>query len=90
MSELKDKLLKGEYKTLPEIKQSPILALLDVSEEESKFLKELGMETIEDLATKWHEYYDNMAKKIPKERINSWIAASRMLSMEETEKVTSG
>jgi len=90
MSELKDKLLKGEYKDLPEIKQSPIMALLDVSEEESKFLKELGLETIEDLATKWNDFYEKIAKKIPKERINSWIAASRMLSVGETEKVTSG
>ncbi|MHA1198578.1 MAG: ADP-ribosylation factor-like protein [Candidatus Heimdallarchaeaceae archaeon] len=90
MSELKDKLLKGEYKDQPEIKKSPIFALLDISEEESKFLKEVGLETIEDLATKWNDYYEKIAKKIPKERINSWIAASRLLSLEETEKVTTG
>ncbi len=90
MSELKDKLLKGEYKDKIEIKKSPIIALLDISEEESKFLKEVGLETIEDLATKWNDYYDQIAKKIPKERINSWIAASRLLALQETEKVTAG
>ncbi len=90
MSELKDKLLKNEYKDQEEINKSPILALLDISEDESKFLKEIGLETIEDLATKWNEYYEKIAKKIPKERINSWIAASRLLSLEETEKVTAG
>ncbi|MCE7742986.1 MAG: hypothetical protein GOP50_11075 [Candidatus Heimdallarchaeota archaeon] len=90
MSELKDKLLKGEYKDQLEIKESPIFALLDISEEESKFLKEVGLETIEDLATKWNDCYEKIAKKIPKERINSWIAASRLLSLEETEKVTTG
>lgn len=90
MSELKDKLLKNEYKDQLEIKKVPILALLDISEEEFKFLKENGLETIEDLATKWTDLYEILAKKIPKERINSWIAASRLLSIEETEKVTAG
>lgn len=90
MSELKDKLLKNEYKNQQEIKKSPILALLDISEDESKYLKELGLETIEDLANKWNDCYDKIAKKIPKERINSWIAASRLLSLQETEKITSG
>ena len=90
MSELKDKLLKGEYKDQSEIKNSPIIALLDISEEEFKFLNELGLQTIDDLATKWNDNYEQIAKKIPKERINSWIAASRLLSLEETEKVTAG
>lgn len=90
MSDLKDKLLKEEYKDKKEIKKFPILALLDISEDEYKFLKEFQLETIEDLAEKWNEHYDKIAKKIPKERINSWIAASRMLSIEETEKITTG
>ena len=90
MSDLKDKLLKEEYKDKKEIMKFPILALLDISEDEYKFLKEFQLETIEDLAEKWNEHYDKIAKKIPKERINSWIAASRMLSVEETEKITTG
>lgn len=90
MSELKNKLLKEEYKDQPEVKKLPILALLEISEDEAKFLKEIGLETIEGLANEWSNYYDKIAKRIPKERINSWIAASRLLSLEDTEKVTSG
>ena len=90
MVELKEKLLKEEYHKQKNIKNFPVQALLDISEDESKFLKELGLETIEDLANKWNEQYDKMVKKIPKERVNSWIAASRLVSLEETEKVTSG
>ncbi len=90
MSDLRDKLLKEEYKNQQDTKKFPIIALLDISEDESSFLKELGLETIEELADKWNEYYDKIAKKIPKERINSWITASRLLFLEETEKITSG
>ena len=90
MSDLKDKLLKEEYKTQKNIKNSPLIALLDISEDEFNLLKENKLETINDLAEKWVEYYEKLAKRIPKERINSWIAASRLLSIEESEKVTSG
>ena len=90
MTELREKLLKEEFQNQKNIKGFPVKALLDVSEDESKFLVELGLKTIEDLANNWNEHYEKMIKKIPKERVNSWIAASRLLSLEETEKVTTG
>ena len=90
MSELKDKLLKDEYKNKEDLRNFPVIALLDITEEENKLLKELGIDTIEDLSIKWSDQYSKMAKKVPKERINSWIAASRLLLVEETEKVTTG
>ncbi len=90
MSELKDKLLKDEYKDKENLRDFPVIALLDITEEESKLLKELGLDTIENLSTRWSDQYAKMAKKVPKERINSWIAASRLLLVEETEKVTTG
>ncbi|MCK5140670.1 MAG: hypothetical protein KAQ70_00605, partial [Candidatus Heimdallarchaeota archaeon] len=90
MSELKDKLLKDEYKDKEDLRNFPVVALLDITEEESKLLKELGLDTIENLSTKWSDQYAKMAKKVPKERINSWIAASRLLLVEESEKVTTG
>ena len=88
MTELREKLLKEEFQKQKNTKDFPVEALLDISEDESKFLKELGLETIENLANNWNEHYEKMIKKIPKERVNSWIAASRLLSLEETEKVT--
>jgi GTPase SAR1 family protein len=90
MSELRNKLLKDEYKEKEDVKKFPIIALLDISEEEYKLLKELSLETIEDLANKWEDQYEKIIKKIPKERVNSWIAASRLLLVGDTEKITTG
>jgi GTPase SAR1 family protein len=90
MTELREKLLKEEFQKEKNIKEFTVGALLDISEDESKFLVELGLGTIEELANNWNEHYEKMVKKIPKERVNSWIAASRLLSLEETEKVTTG
>ena len=41
MSELQDKLLKKEYRDKHDIATIPVSALLDISEDETKFLKEL-------------------------------------------------
>ena len=90
MSEIRDKLLKEEYRSKEDLKKLPILALLDINEDEAKLLKEFQLETIEDLSDKWGEHYDKIAKKIPKERINSWIAASRLVLVEEKEKISAG
>jgi len=90
MTELRNKLLKDEYKDKEDVKKFPIIALLDISEEEYKLLKELSLETIDDLASKWDQQYDKIIKKIPKERVNSWIAASRLLLVGDTDKITTG
>jgi GTPase SAR1 family protein len=90
MTELRNKLLKDEFKEKEDVKKFPIIALLDISEEEYKLLKELSLETIDDLASKWDQQYEKIIKKIPKERVNSWIAASRLLLVGDTEKVTTG
>ena len=88
MSEIRDKLLKEEYRSKEDLKKLPIIALLDINEDEVELLKEFQLETIEDLSDKWSDHYDKIAKKIPKERINSWIAASRLVLVEEKEKVS--
>ncbi|MHA1406320.1 MAG: ADP-ribosylation factor-like protein [Candidatus Heimdallarchaeaceae archaeon] len=90
MSDLYAKLLKEDYQEKQDVKSLPLIALLDVSEDESVFLKELNLETIGDLASKWKENYPKLIKKIPKDRVNSLIAASRLVLTSETEKVTSG
>ncbi|MHA1398241.1 MAG: ADP-ribosylation factor-like protein, partial [Candidatus Heimdallarchaeaceae archaeon] len=90
MSDLYAKLLKEDYQEKRDVKSLPLIALLDVSEDESVFLKELNLETIGDLASKWKENYPKLIKKIPKDRVNSLIAASRLVLTSETEKVTSG
>ncbi|MHA2357190.1 MAG: ADP-ribosylation factor-like protein [Candidatus Heimdallarchaeaceae archaeon] len=90
MSDLRNKLLKDEYKEKEDVKNFPIIAILDITEDEFNFLKELKLETIEDLANNWNERYDKIIKKIPKERVNSWIAASRLLLVGDTDKITTG
>ncbi|MHA1401020.1 MAG: ADP-ribosylation factor-like protein [Candidatus Heimdallarchaeaceae archaeon] len=88
--DIKQKLVKEKYRKEENIKNLPVFALLDIRENESNILKEFKLETVEQLAENWKEHYDELTKKFPKERIDSWIAASRLLLVEDTEKVTTG
>jgi len=90
-SEIREKLLKAEYREKEDVKSLPIISLLNVNEDESKFLQDNGFQTVEDLASKWEEKYDILVKKFPKDRIASWVTASKLLLMEEkSKKITTG
>ncbi|MCK4845898.1 MAG: hypothetical protein KAS95_09505, partial [Candidatus Heimdallarchaeota archaeon] len=76
---IREKLLKEDYKEQEDIKSIPVIGLLDISNDEFEFLKENGIKTIEDMVTKWKKAYNSLIKKIPKDRVNSWIAGSKLL-----------
>lgn len=46
---IREKLLKEDYKEQEDIKSIPVIGLLDISNDEFKFLKENGINTIEDM-----------------------------------------
>ena len=52
MSDLREKLLKDKYREEQDIKNVPVIALLDISDDEFKLLKELELETIDSLANR--------------------------------------
>ncbi len=87
---IKDKLIKEEFKEEENIRELPINALLDISESEHKVLLEAGVNQISDLADNWNKYYEKLVKKIPRERVNSWIAASRLLLVEDEDRIAMG
>ncbi len=87
---IREKLLKPQFKDITDAKEAPINALLDVSENESKILNEIGIKTIADLALNWKDYNEQLVKRFPRERINSFVAASRLLIAESTERITTG
>ncbi len=87
---IREKLLKEDYKEQEDIKSIPVIGLLDISNDEFKFLKENGINTIEDMVAKWKGAYSSLIKKIPKDRVNSWIAGSKLLLVSEKERITTG
>lgn len=87
---IREKLLKEDYKEQEDIKSIPVIGLLDISNDEFEFLKENGIKTIEDMVTKWKKAYNSLIKKIPKDRVNSWIAGSKLLLVGEKERITTG
>ncbi len=87
---IREKLLKEDYKEQEDIKSIPVIGLLDISNDEFEFLKENGINTIEDMVAKWKGAYSSLIKKIPKDRVNSWIAGSKLLLVSEKERITTG
>lgn len=88
--DIKEKLLKEDYRKETNLADLPVIALLDIRESEVKSLENFGLETIEKLAKEWNKHYNELSKLFPKERIDSWIAASKLLLVEKTEKITTG
>ena len=70
---IREKLLKEDYKEQKDIKSIPVIGLLDISTDEFEFLKENGINTIEDIVTKWKKAYNGLIKKIPKDRVNAGL-----------------
>ncbi|MHA1686013.1 MAG: ADP-ribosylation factor-like protein [Candidatus Heimdallarchaeaceae archaeon] len=89
-SDIRKKLLKESYQKETNLEQLPLIALLDMREEEYKELTTHNLKTVSDLAENWREKYDVIIKKFPKDRVNSWITASRLLLAESKGRITTG
>ncbi len=88
---IRDKLIKEKFRKEKNVKDLPIIALLDIRENENKILQEtFHIETIGQLAEQWQKHYSELIKRFPKERVDSWIAGSKMLLIDRQKRVSTG